>query len=114
RKLDLAAGVRRSYYDYYRADREYRIHLEHVALASDVVELARANYRVGKGTQQDVLRTIVELSKLHNDIAAIEQQRTSARAMLNTLMARPPDAPLGPPAAFQAAAVQPRLEELER
>jgi outer membrane protein TolC len=114
RKLDLAAQVRRAYYDYYRADREYRIHLEHVSLATDVVELARANYRVGKGTQQDVLRVIVEMSKLHNDIAAIEQQRLTARVMLNTLMARAPDAPLGPPAAFQASDVRPRLEELER
>jgi len=114
KQLDIVAQARKAYYDYYRADREYKIHLEHVALASDVVELARANYRVGRGTQQDVLRAIVELSKLHNDVAAIEQQRISARVLLNTLMARAPGAPLGPVPNFKTSDVEPRLDDLER
>ena len=114
RSLDIVAEVRRSYYDLYRIEEEYRIHLEHVRLADEIVELARANYRVGKGTQQDVLRTMVELSKLRNDVVAIEQERLSMRAMLNTLMARAVDAPLGAPTEFKPTDVQPRLAELER
>src|SRR5262245_52708379 len=97
RAADLAQRVRRAYFDYYRADREYAIHLEHVDIMTRAVELARTGYRSGRGTQQDVLRGLVELSRLHGDIADIEQQRASARVLLNALMARDPDAPLGSP-----------------
>jgi outer membrane protein, heavy metal efflux system len=114
RELDIVAQARRSYYDYFRSDQEYRIHLEHVTLASEIVELARSKYRAGKGTQQEVLRALVELSKLHTDVAAIEQQRTSARLMLNTLMARAPNAPLGPVPEFKPNEIRPRVAELEQ
>lgn len=114
RAEDIAVRVRRAYAEYYRADREYRIHVEHAALASQVVELARAMYRGGRGSQQDVLRASVALSRLHTDIALIERDRSTARALLNTLMARPIDAPLGPPAEPNLAKSELRLEELER
>lgn len=114
RAQDIVQQVRRAYYEHYRADREYHIHLEHVEIASRIVDLARTNYQAGRGTQQDVLRAIVELSRLHNDIAAIEQQRKSARALLNTLMARGPDAPLGPPPEFDPTQAVVRTEELDK
>jgi len=97
RQQDIRARVKRAFYDYYRAYHEYRIHLEHVALESHIVELARQNYQVGRSTQQDVLRAVVDLSRLHNDVADILQQMESGKAQLNTLMARPIGAALGPP-----------------
>jgi outer membrane protein TolC len=114
RQLDLARDVRRAYYDFYRADREYKIHLEHVDLALHLVELAREHYQAGRGTQQDVLRTIVELSRLHEDIAAIEQQLVSARALLNALMARPLDAPLGAPPDVSPSTIEVRVADLAK
>jgi outer membrane protein TolC len=105
REQDLVARVRRVYAEYCRADRQYRIHLDHVRLAQQVLDAARAAYQGGRGTQQDVLRTAVELSRLHNDVAVIDRDRRTARGLLNTLMARPTDAPLGPPKAIEAAAV---------
>jgi outer membrane protein TolC len=96
RRQELAAQARRAFATYARADREYRIHLEHVGLTSRVVELARSLYQVGHGSQQDLLRAQVEMSRLHVDVAGIEQQRRSAQALLNALMERASDAPLGP------------------
>jgi cobalt-zinc-cadmium efflux system outer membrane protein len=114
RQLDIAQQVRHAYYDFYRADREYKVHLEHVELASHLVELAREHYQTGHGTQQDVLRAIVELSRLHEDIATIEQQLVSSRALLNALMARPLDAAIGSPPDIVPAAIAVRVEELEK
>jgi outer membrane protein TolC len=96
RALDLVQDARRAYAEYYRADREYRIHLEHVVLAEQIVELARTNFQTGRGDQANVLRAVVDVSRLHRDIAAIEQARFSASAFLNTLMDRAPNAALGP------------------
>jgi len=64
---------------------------------SRVLELGRLNQRTGHGSLSDVLRLELELTRLHTDVARLEQQETSARALLNTLMDRAPDAPLGPP-----------------
>ncbi|MEA2696207.1 MAG: hypothetical protein QOI66_478, partial [Myxococcales bacterium] len=96
RRHEVAAQARRAFASYARADREYRIHLEHVGLTSRLVEIARSLYQVGHGSQQDFLRAQAELSRLHDDVAGIEQQRRSAQAMLNALMDRAPDATLGP------------------
>jgi outer membrane protein TolC len=96
RERDLTADVRRAYAQYWRAEQEYRVHLEHVGLLAQIVELSRAHYQAGHGSQQDLLRLTVELSQLHTDVSNLEQERRSSRALLNALMGRAPDAPLGP------------------
>ena len=96
RRQDIVAQARRAFAAYGRADREYRIHLEHVGLTSRVMEMARSLYQVGHGSQQDLLRAQAEVSRLHVDLAGVEQQRRSAQALLNALMDREPEAALGP------------------
>jgi len=96
RRQEVAAQARRAFAAYARADREVRIHLEHVGLTSRVAEIARSLYGAGHGSQQDLLHAQAELSRLHVDVAGIEQQRVSAAALLNALMDRAPEAPLGP------------------
>jgi outer membrane protein TolC len=97
RRQEIAAQVRRTYATYYKADQELRLHLEHVGLTSRVLELARLNQRTGHGGLQDVLRLELEQTRLHTDIARIEREQRSSRALLNALMDRAPDASLGPP-----------------
>jgi cobalt-zinc-cadmium efflux system outer membrane protein len=97
RRQEVAAQVRRTYATYYRADQELGLHLEHVGLTAHVLELARLNQRTGRGSLQDVLRLELELTRLHTDVARIEREQRSSRALLNALMDRPPEAPLGPP-----------------
>jgi outer membrane protein, heavy metal efflux system len=97
RRQEIAAQVRRTFATYYKADQELKLHLEHVGLTSRVLELARLNQRSGHGRLEDVLRLELELTRLHTDIARIEREQRSSRALLNALMDRAPDAPLGPP-----------------
>jgi cobalt-zinc-cadmium efflux system outer membrane protein len=97
RRQDLAAQVLRTFATYYRTDQEVRLHREHLDLTSRVLELARLNQRTGHGALPDVLRLELELTRLHADLARIERERRSSRALLNALMDRDVDAPLGPP-----------------
>jgi outer membrane protein TolC len=97
RRQEVAAQVRRTFAAYYGSDQELRLHLEHVGLTSRVLELARLNQKTGHGNLQDALRLELELTRLHTDVARIERQQRSSRALLNALMDRPTDAPLGPP-----------------
>ena len=96
-RQDVMAQVRRAYAAYYRADQELRLHLEHAGLTSRILELAKLNQRTGHGSLQDVLRLELELTRLHADVAGMEREQRSSRALLNALMDRPPEAPLGPP-----------------
>lgn len=97
RTRDVVTQVRRSYAEYSGAYHEYQVHLEHMQLNNALVELARAAYQAGRGSQRDVLKTALELARVHNDLIGLEQRIRSSRAALNALMARPPDAPIGPP-----------------
>jgi outer membrane protein TolC len=97
RRQEVAAQVHRAFASYYGASEELRLHLEHVGLTSRLLELARVNQRTGHGDLQDVLRLEIELTRLHTDVARIERESRSSRALLNALMDRAPDAPLGPP-----------------
>ena len=103
RRQEVAAQVRRTYAIYYRSDQELRLHLEHAGLTSRIVELAKLNQRTGHGSVQDVLRLELELTRVHTDVTRIEREQRSSRALLNALMVRAPDAPLGPPEALAAA-----------
>ena len=98
RRQEVAAQVTRTFATYYRAEQELRLHLEHVGLTSRVLEFAKLNQRTGRGGGlQDVLRLELELTRLHTDVARIERDQRSSRALLNALMDRASDAPLGPP-----------------
>lgn len=110
REQDLIQRVRQAFAEYYRTEREYRIHLDHARLAQQILDLVRAAYQGARGSQQDVLRAAVVISRLHTDVAAIDRDRRTARGLLNTLMARAPEAPLGPPRALEPPTEQRFLE----
>ncbi len=101
RRLDLRAQVRRAYAQYYEASAQLNLHREHADLIAKLLELSRAGYQSGRRSQQDVLRLSLEVSRIHGTLVHMEPERRSAQALLNALMNRPLDAPLGPPAALQ-------------
>src|SRR5947208_10561433 len=94
----VVADVKASYYDYWYYDKALHTTEQNRDLLSTLSQIAEARYRVGKGMQADVLRSQVEISMLLQKLTTLEQQRATAQARLNTLLARDPDAPL-PPAA---------------
>jgi outer membrane protein TolC len=96
-RQDVVAQVRRAYAAYYRADQELRLHLEHAALTARILELAQLNQRTGHGSLRDVLRLQLELTRVHADVAMLQREQRGSVALLNALMDRAPDAPLGPP-----------------
>ena len=88
----VVADVKVAYYDYWYYDKAIRTTQENRDLLTKLSQIAEARYRVGKGMQADVLRSQVEISMLLQKLTTLEQQRATAQARLNTLMARDPDA----------------------
>ena len=105
RRLELTAQVRRAFAEYYRSERQLRLHREHAELTARLVELTRSSYRAGRRGQQDVIRLSLELSRVHADLAHMEPELRAARALVNLLVNRPPQAPLGPPEELAPATV---------
>lgn len=94
----VVAEVKAAYYDYWYYDKALQTTQQNRDLLSKLSQIAEVRYRVGKGMQADVLRSQVEISMLLQKLTTLEQQRATAQARLNMLLARDPEAPL-PPAA---------------
>lgn len=111
KKLDVTAAVKTAYFELFYAHKALEIHHEQITLLKQFFTIANAKFRVGTGTQVDVLKSQVELSKLLQRLPILEQQRETAQAQLNTLLDRAPATPLGVP---QVPAGEPLRVSLER
>ena len=111
--LDVITRLRVAYDDYFLAHQSLEIVRKNRSLLEKLEQAAEARYRVGEGTQQDVLRAQVELSILLGRLTSLEQTRQSAAAKLNALLNRPPGATLGAPAPIQKEPLRNTLDELE-
>lgn len=91
----VLTDVKRAYYRIYFIDRAIDVAGRNETLVGDFAQLTSAKYGVGTGAQVDVLKAQVERTRLEDQIVALWEQRTSAVARLNALLARPTDAPVG-------------------
>lgn len=112
RRRDLVREAARAFADYSAATAEITLHEEHVSLGHGLVDALRAGYRGGRASQQDVLLAELEANRLHTTLIDARQRQASMRALLNGLMGRPPDAPLGPPPAPAAETVDLEIDRL--
>ena len=108
----LVADVKSAYYDYFATSKAVEITQKNKDLLQKLSSIAEARYRVGKGVQQDVLRSQVEISLLLQRLTVFEQQQRTTQAKLNTLLYRDPEAPLPSPASFEPAKLGHSLDEL--
>ena len=97
-RLAVAADTRRAFWSHYAACRVIELTEQSRQLLDQFKSIAEAKYRAGTATQQDVLRASVELSNLENELITWHQRRTTAGAMLNSLIDRPVTTGLPQPA----------------
>ena len=97
KERELIARLKQGYYDLFLAHKAIQIHHEQIDLLKQLLEIATAKFRTGKGTQVDVVKAQVELSTLYQQLPVLEQRRETAQGKLNTLLDRDPRFPLGSP-----------------
>jgi outer membrane protein TolC len=88
--------VKRAYAELFMSRKHIEVHLASVELLRQFADVSEARYATGRISQQDVLKSVVELSRLHQDLVDMDERAQLAEARLNTLLDRPPDAPIGP------------------
>jgi cobalt-zinc-cadmium efflux system outer membrane protein len=104
--------VKTAYYNYWFYDKAIQTTQTNKDLLQKLASITEARYRVGKGLQQDVLKSQTEISLLLQKLVVLEQQKKTAQARLDTLLARDPEAPLPPPANIQQSSLTYSLEDL--
>ncbi len=108
----VTADVKAAYYDYSFYSKAIETVRKNRDLLQKLSQISEARYRVGKGVQQDVLKSQVEISRIQQRLTVLEQQYKTAQARLNTLLYRDPDAPLPSPAALDSPKLQYSLDQL--
>ena len=92
---DVIDRVKRVYAGLFLTRREIEIHDANLELLRQFADVSEAKYTTGGISQQDILKAVVELSRLHGDLVTLDERERLATARLNTLLDRPPGSPVG-------------------
>jgi outer membrane protein TolC len=114
RAREVVKQVQRAYIDLTLARTAIDIHLESVGLLRQFADVSTVKYAAGRSSQQDVLKSVVELSRLHEDLVMHEESAAAAMARLNTLLDRNPETLIGPVDELRENVAVPPSEELQR
>lgn len=113
-RLRLVANLKQAYFDLHFVHKSIEIVEKNKALLIQFEKTAKARYSVGQAAQQDVFRAQVEISRVLDRLAVLEQQKESLHAAINRLLNRPPAGPLGTPVEIQVPLLTVSLPELSR
>jgi len=110
--LSVIEELKSSYYDYFFIKKSIEIINKNLDLLGKIKQTVEVRYEAGIGIQQDVWKAQLEISKLLERLEILKAMEGSARAVINSILNRPPDAPLGSPMDFNKTSFSFSLEEL--
>ena len=110
---DVISQIKRAYADVYVNRKAIEVHQASVDLLRQFADVSLIKYSAGRSPQQDVLKAVLEVSKLHEELVMFEEGAQLAAAALNTLLNRPPGAPVGPLREPAERLLLPAAEELQ-
>ena len=102
----VVADLKTAYYDYAYYTQAIETTKRNKDLLEKLSQISEARYRVGKGVQQDVLKSQVEISMVEQRLTMLEQQLKTAQAKINTLLFRDPEAALPAPSIITIAGLR--------
>src|SRR5437867_6749317 len=111
-ELDVAAAVKRAYYDLWAAHELLHVYSRERGLVERFARIAEQKYGVGQVAQSDVLRAQVELTHFINRVTTQTLAIDGARAELNALLSRAPGDLLGVPEDPPPPRLDPEVDRL--
>jgi outer membrane protein TolC len=98
KEREVVAIAKMAYADLFMAQRAIEILREQLEIMRTIIRATEARYEVGRVTQQDVFKALLEQSELMNQLIVAEQESSAAEVKLNSAMVRPPRTPIRLPA----------------
>jgi outer membrane protein TolC len=114
RARQIVNEIKQAYASLCIARKAIDVHLASVDLLRQIADVSQAKYTTGRISQQDVLKPVVELSKLHHDIIMFDEQANLATARINVLLDRAPETPIGPLVEPREETLLPATADLQR
>jgi cobalt-zinc-cadmium efflux system outer membrane protein len=87
-KLSLIKQVKQQYYDLYAQTKAIEITEKSIEVMKSYIDIANTRYSTGQGTQQDVFKAQVELSKMQEELIKLQSMKGDMTAMFNALLNR--------------------------
>ncbi len=87
--------LKSAYFELFHVQRKIQINAENQDLMKHFTEITRRQYEVGMGQQADILRAQTELSTLINEGVNLSKEKKVVESMINTILSRQANAPLG-------------------
>lgn len=113
-RLRVVARLKQAYFDLHFVHKAIEVVERNRILLLQFEKTAKARYSVGQAAQQDVFRAQVEISRVLDRLAVLDQQKESLHAEINRLLNRPPAGPLGTPEEVRVNLLPITLQELSR
>jgi outer membrane protein TolC len=114
RARDIVNDVKRTYAELFVARQSVAVSQETIGLLRQIADATQVRYAAGRAGQQDVLKAVVEITRLHEEEVMLVERVRMAEAKLNVLLGRDPAAPIGAlPEPAATGAVKP-VSELQR
>ena len=110
--LDIRRLVRVAYFELVAAGNRVEVTTELRGFAERTRNAARDRFESGAAPRLEVLQAELALAQADNEQEAARGRLAAARAELNTLIGRAPDAPADPSDTFDAGAIPGELQEL--
>jgi outer membrane protein TolC len=99
--VELAARIKTTYAEYYRAAGNERLAGEVLGLMARLEQIAQARYAGGLAGQPDAIRAQLEQTAMRAELIALDSEKRQLRAKLNGLLARDGTAALADPVALR-------------
>jgi len=113
-RLRLIAALKEGYFNLHFVHKSIEIVERNKALLLQFEKTAKARYSVGQAAQQDVFRAQLEISRVLDRLAVLDQQKESLHAAINRLVNRSPAGPLGTPDEIHTTILTIPLHELSQ
>ena len=110
--LSVIEKLKSAFYDYFYIKKSVETINKNIELLEKLEKTAQTRYEVGIGVQQDVWKAQLEISKLVERLEILKQMEGTTRAIINSILNRPPSAPIGSPVDFDKTALSFSLDEL--
>jgi outer membrane protein TolC len=111
-RRQIRAEVKSAYYELAAVDQALSVTQRNKDLLEKLARIAEEKYKVGKGLQQDVIRSQVEVSRILQTFTLLNQRRRTLVAKLNSLRLRPADSPIVPLGTVEKTNLNYSLDEL--
>lgn len=112
-KLEIARDIKTAYFDLYYLQKALEILEKQKVLMQKILALTETQYTVGSGSQNDIFKAQLEISRMDEMIIPMKEMIKMKQATINLLLAYPADQPLGKPQGIECETVPFTLPQLE-